>query len=62
MKLLCYLFIIFITASCASIQPEAPEIIVKSNPTLIQQTSTVVVPIKINLAPYFKETDKSIPK
>jgi hypothetical protein len=48
--------------SCASIQPEAPEIIVKSTPTLIQPSSTLVVPIKINLAPYFKETDKSIPK
>ncbi len=61
MKLFTALFLTFLLISCGSIQPDAPEIIVKTTPILTQPSSTVVVPVKINLTPYFKETDKSIP-
>ena len=52
---------LFFIASCGSISPEAPEIIVQETyvaPPL--EMSTIKVPIKINLKPYFDETDKSI--
>lgn len=61
MKILSALLVSVLLYSCASIQPEAPEIIVKTTPPLTQPSSTLVVPVKINLAPHFKETDKSIP-
>ncbi len=62
MKLFYCSSIILLLCSCGSIEPTAPEIIVKTVPIIIQPASTVVVPIKINLTPYFKDTDKSIPK
>ena len=62
MKLFSYSSIILILCSCGALEPTAPEIIVKTVPFIIQPASTVVVPIKINLTPYFKDTDKSIPK
>ena len=62
MKLFSYSSIILILCSCGALEPTAPEIIVKTVPVIIQPASTVVVPIKINLTPYFKDTDKSIPK
>jgi len=62
MKLFPYSSIILILCSCGALEPTAPEIIVKTVPVIIQPASTVVVPIKINLTPYFKDTDKSIPK
>ena len=62
MKLFYYSSIILLLCSCGSIEPTAPEIIVKTVPIIIQPASTVVVPIKINLTPYFKDTDQSIPK
>ncbi|XOV68991.1 MAG: DUF4403 family protein [Fluviicola sp.] len=50
-------------ASCASIQPEAPEIDVKESLVIPQQPVSVVkVPVKIDLSPYFAETNKSVPK
>ena len=60
MKFLFFSVTTLFLCSCASIQPEAPEIIVKSVPVNVQPASTIVVPIKINLTPYFKETDKSM--
>ena len=62
MKYLYLVFLILLITSCASIQPETPTILVTETPALVQPSSTVVVPIKINLTPYFKDTDKSIPK
>ena len=56
------LLVLLLFTSCASIQPETPTISVAETPILVQPSSTVVVPIKINLTPYFKETDKSVPK
>lgn len=62
MKLFTFAFTVVLLSSCATIQPEAPEIIVKTTPVLVQPSSTIVVPVKIDLTPYFKETDQSIPK
>jgi hypothetical protein len=60
--LLSLLFSALLT-SCASIKPEAPEINVKEELVIPPQPVSVVkVPIKIDLAPYFKETNKSVPK
>ena len=56
-----FLLPLFYLASCGSISPEAPEIIVQE--TYIAppvEVSTIKVPIKINLKPYFDETDRSI--
>ena len=49
--------------SCRSIQPEAPEIAVNESVSIpVQPVSVVKVPIKIDLSPYFKETNASVPK
>jgi len=57
------LVIIFSLYSCGSIKPEAPEIEVKEKLEIPPQPVSVVkVPIKINLAPYFKETNETVPK
>ena len=56
------LFILLIFVQCRSINPAVPEKNVAFIPTLIQKESTVYVPIKINLLPYLKDTEKSLPK
>lgn len=49
--------------SCGSIQPEAPEVSILEKYEIPKQPVSVVkVPIKINLAPYFKETNKNVPQ
>lgn len=56
------LFITLLT-SCRSIKPEAPEINVKEELIIPPQPVSVIkVPIKIDLAPYFKETNSAVPK
>jgi hypothetical protein len=62
MKIILVLMLIGAFCSCAPIQSEAPEVFVKAAPEVSQPTSSIVVPVKINLTPYFKETDKTIPK
>ena len=62
MKFSFYSLIFLLFTSCRVIKPTAPEKIITAIPILAQPKSTVVVPIKINLTPYFKETEKSIPK
>lgn len=48
--------------SCGTIKPEAPEITVQEKIEVPEQPVSVIkVPIKINLAPYFEATDKSVP-
>lgn len=49
--------------SCRSINPDAPEIVITETVKLPQQElSAISIPIKINLSPYFKDTEKSVPK
>ena len=57
-----FLFLTLATTGCASIKPDAPDIIVSATDSLLKQpVSFIQIPIKINLSPYFKETNKSIP-
>lgn len=52
----------FFLGSCASIKPEAPDIVVKETLEIPEQPVSVVkVPVKINLRPYFDETNASVP-
>lgn len=53
----CSLFI-----SCSTIHPESPKIQVGVIEIPEQESSVLKIPIRINLAPYFKETEKSVPK
>lgn len=55
-------FFSFFLFSCGSIKPEAPLNIIEETPIIQQTLSSIVVPIKINLTPYLKETENSIPK
>ena len=48
--------------SCSTINPRSPEIIVAELEIPKQSVSSINIPIKINLAPYFEETEKSVPK
>lgn len=49
--------------SCGSINPATPEIFISQDVKLPpQELSSISIPIKINLAPYFKDTEKSVPK
>lgn len=61
----CYRFVlcgvIFSLVGCATIEPLTPEKSVEEIPPLVQKESSVYIPIKINLQPYLKEADKSIP-
>lgn len=56
------LALIPLITACGSISPEAPEIQVTEVTVPEQEVSTIKVPIKVNLAPYFKETEASVPK
>jgi len=61
-KLLLTGFTLGILSSCGSINPEAPEIDVKETLQIpAQPVSIVKVPVKIDLAPYFSETNKAVP-
>lgn len=61
MKYAAFIVIIFTLASCGSIKPEAPEIVVQEAYEIPEaEPSYIKIPIKINLKPYFDETDQSI--
>ena len=59
----CFCFLLFLSlCNCKSIEPVAPLETVNPVPKLVQPNSFIVVPIKLNLAPYLKEVNTSIPK
>ncbi len=61
MKYTLFLFAILTLVSCGSIKPDAPEIAVQETYEIPEtKPSYIKIPIKINLKPYFDETDKSI--
>lgn len=61
MKYTLFIFAILTLISCGSIKPSAPEITVQENYEIPEaKPSFIKIPIKINLKPYFNETDKSI--
>ena len=56
------LIVLFIAVvSCSTIKPEAPIISASEFTVPSQSLSSIKIPIKINLRPYFVDTDKSIP-
>lgn len=55
-------FILLLLVSCKTIEPIAPENEVVAAPTIMQRTSNLALPIELNLEPYFKDIEKSIPK
>jgi hypothetical protein len=61
MKQLIILGITSLIIGCRSIQPEAPISDIVQPPLNDQPISTLVIPITINLTPYFKEVEKSLP-
>ena len=61
-RFLLLLSIVFLFSQCGSIEPIVPETIVETVPELTQKESTTYLPIRINLAPYLAEVEKSLPK
>ncbi|MFT5858081.1 MAG: hypothetical protein ACI865_000165 [Flavobacteriaceae bacterium] len=62
-KYLSLLSLILVLASCGSIKPTAPEVVVEENYEIPRAAvSMIKVPIKINLKPYFDATDKELDK
>lgn len=55
------IFILSLLNSCGTIKPESPVNIVSEADIPKQPVSSIKIPIKINLAPYFEETDQSVP-
>tara|TARA_R110002072_G_scaffold282761_3_gene445992 strand:- start:69420 stop:70823 length:1404 start_codon:yes stop_codon:yes gene_type:complete len=47
--------------SCGSIAPYAPEIEIQQFSIPPQELSSISIPVKVDLTPYFKETNQSIP-
>lgn len=63
MKTAAFILLAVVLVSCGSVKPEAPEIHVAETIEIPEQPVSVVkVPVKINLKPYFDETNKSVPK
>jgi len=61
-KTLVFLLSGIILVSCGSIKPDAPEIEIQKTPIPKQPVSSIRVPIKVDLSPYFKETNAAVPK
>lgn len=53
---------VLLISSCGSIKPIAPDLEVLSMQVPEQPYSTITVPVKVNLKPYFEETDSVVPK
>lgn len=55
-----FAFLVFIITSCGSIKPEAPDEVVVQEVLPEEVMSSINIPIKINLKPYFNETESSV--
>lgn len=55
------IIIAILVTSCGTIKPEAPLVNAQELKIPTQPISNVQIPIKVNLRPYFKETNESIP-
>jgi hypothetical protein len=61
MKFTLSIFAILTLMSCGSIKPDAPDIAVQETYDIPERKpSYIKIPIKINLKPYFNETEKGI--
>ena len=61
-KILVCIYLGAFLVSCGSIKPKAPEIIIQNEAVPNQPVSLIKIPIKINLTPYFEQTNKAVPK
>lgn len=62
MRILAAVGITLLLVGCGSIKPDAPEVVVtKSDSTWTQPVSQISVPIRIDLTPYFEQTNTEIP-
>ncbi|MCH2223349.1 MAG: DUF4403 family protein [Crocinitomicaceae bacterium] len=64
MKYFIYLsFLTLILSACGSIQPVAPEVIVQEDYKVSESPASMIkIPIKVNLKPYFDQTDAELDK
>jgi hypothetical protein len=62
MRLLFVICTGLILASCKSLQAPVPEELIQDLPPVDQKKSTLSMPVEIDLSPYFKDIEKSIPK
>ncbi|MDX2359917.1 MAG: DUF4403 family protein [Crocinitomicaceae bacterium] len=61
-RFISFIAMIFVLTGCATtINPKSPEIIITEASIPKQEVSTIKIPIKLNLAPYFEETNASVP-
>ena len=60
MRFLLFLLPVFLVA-CKTIEVAAPITKIIPPPVLNTQVSTITIPIQINLSPYLKEVEKSLP-
>lgn len=61
-KQILFLLVLIGTVGCGSVKPESPDLIVDNEWKIPEQPVSVIdIPIKINLAPYFQETNESVP-
>lgn len=62
MRFFALISFVILFSSCGTIKPDAPDIIVQEEMNLAeQQVSTISIPIKVDLKPYFKETNDAVP-
>lgn len=62
LKILVCIYLGAFLISCGTVKPQAPEIVVQNEAVPNQPVSLIKIPIKINLTPYFEQTNKAVPK
>lgn len=62
MKHFIFLSLLTLMVSCKTIEPALPETLVKDLPRLEQKTSSLSLPIEIDLTPYLKDVENSLDK
>lgn len=53
---------LLLLASCRTIKPQSPEITISSRTLPMQETSSIYIPLRINLEPIFAKVEKDAPK
>lgn len=61
-KVLAFLPLILFLLSCKSIEPALPDTKIEELPRLEQKTSSLALPIEIDLTPYLKDVEKGLDK
>jgi hypothetical protein len=61
-QLFTFFFLVATLVSCKTIEPALPDVQIKELPRLEQKTSSLALPIEIDLTPYLKDVEKSLDK